>query len=150
MGAKLTRPEPPVLLFVEDNYDWMYIFRNEFQKTAPHWKITCVPSGEAARDLLASEPAPQALVADLKMPGMDGLELIAWVKEQPQFRFLPIVVLSNSDDPTHRQRSATLGVSSYLGKPASLKELREHIRYIVKLCETSRSFSQEWKEMSCV
>src|SRR5260221_4133702 len=125
MEAGLTQADPPVLLFVEDNHDWSYLFCSVFKNLAPHWEIICARDGSAALRYLISAPAPQALVTDLIMPGMNGVEFIEWVKDQSQFRFLPVIVLSNSDDPSHRRHCAAQGVGCYLNKPGSLKELRE-------------------------
>ena len=131
--------ETPLLIYAEDDENAAFFFRGEFQKIAPHWTIVWARDGLAAKCLLAQPPAPSGLVTDLNMPGMNGLELIEWVKAQSQFHSLPVVVRSNSGDPSDRRKCASMGVSSYLDKPGPLKEIRSQIRYILKLCETSQS-----------
>ncbi len=99
---------------------------------------------------LADKTETQAVVIDLTLLDEEGMELIRWVKGQPRFCSLPLIILSNSDEASARQRCIELGVSSYLEKPHSLRELKNTIRYVAKVCEGSRFHSQEWKEMSCV
>jgi CheY-like chemotaxis protein len=135
MSLQLSENKAPILLYAEDDEDTTFLVCSQFQKIAPHWKIVCAQNGMEARGLLSQHPTPDALVTDLSMPVMGGMELIEWLKAQPQFRFLPIVVYSNSGDPSDRQRCAALGVNGYLEKPGSLKELRDQIRYILKLFE---------------
>lgn len=151
MESRLSQHSAPTLLFVEDDYNWIFTFRDEFQKLAPQWEIMHTREGWTAMHKLAKGLAPQALVIDVDMAGVGCRDLIEWVKEQAQLRDLPIVVLSNSNDSTHRRRFATLGVNSYLDKPGSLEKLRQNIQYIVKLCEESRFRAQEdRKEMACI
>ena len=138
----------PVLLFVEDDYDLNYTFRDEFKKIAPQWGITSCREGWAAMQELTRGLEPQVLVVDVDMVGVGCRDLIEWVKEQSYFSSIPIVVLSNSDDFSHRQHCAALGVSSYLDKPGSLADLRELIHHVVKLCEESRFYAQDRNEIS--
>ena len=78
---------------------------------------------------------PRALLTDLHMPGMGGLELIEWVRAQPRFLSLPVFVSSTSENPVHRQRCTDLKVVRYLDKPATLQGIRDNIREIVRKCE---------------
>ncbi len=141
MESRHLPPGTPLLIYAEDDEDTAIFFRAEFQKIAPHWTIMWARDGLAAKCLLVQPPAPCVLVTDLNMPGMNGLELIEWVKAQSQFHSLPVVVRSNSGDPSDRRKCAGMGVSSYLDKPGLLKEVRSQIRYILKLCEASHSFA---------
>lgn len=135
MSSRLFHNKTPTLLYAEDEGDTAFLFCSEFQKIAPRWRILCARNGVEATQLFSQSPVPDALVTDLKMPAMDGMELIEWLKAQPRFRLLPVVVCSNSGDPSDRHRCAALGVNSYLEKAASLKESRDQIRFIVKLFE---------------
>jgi CheY-like chemotaxis protein len=148
MGARLSQLSAPVLLFLAEENNTAFPFAGEFKKIAPQWEVARVHERLSAMRHFVAD-APQAFVMDLAILDEGGVELIEWIKAQPQFRFLPIVVLASSDGSSHRQRCAALGVSSYLDKPKSFKELRNNIRYIVKLCEGPRFDSPEWKEMSC-
>jgi CheY-like chemotaxis protein len=150
METNFSQSNPPVLLFLEEKSDATSPFADEFSKLAPHWVVVRVHDRLSAMRYLDSAPVPQAFVIDLAVLDQNGLELIEWIKTEHHLRFLPIAVLSNSDDPSHRHRCVALGISSYLDKPKTHRELRNNIRYIVKICEGSRFHSRELREMACV
>jgi CheY-like chemotaxis protein len=150
MGARISNPGAPFLLFLEEKNNDTFSFASEFKKLVPQWEIVRVHERLSAMRCLTDATAPQAFVIDLAMMDNAGVELLEWVKLQPHYRRLPLVVLSNSDDLSQRQRCVALGVSSYLDRPKSPKELRNNIRYIVKLCEGPRFHSNECEEMACV
>jgi two-component system response regulator len=150
MEARFSQLNAPVLLFLEEENNTTSFSTGEFNKLAPHWKIVRVHDRLSAMRYFDGASAPKAFMIDLTMLDQSGMELIEWVKAQPQLRFLPIIVLSDSDDPSDRQHCVALGISSYLEKPKSFKELRNHILYIEKLCEGVRYHSLEWQEMACV
>ena len=132
----------PVLLFADDDANWDYLFCREFRKHAPHWEIVSARDGLEARRQMVNIPPPQALVTDIDMPHMNGIDLIQWVRQQLEFRLLPIVVLTGADSPSLRQQCATMEIDSYLEKPGSLKEFRDRVRHIVSICEQARFFSE--------
>jgi CheY-like chemotaxis protein len=124
-----------LLLFAEDDEAWRELLCTQFNRIAPDWKIVCVCEGREAMRRLGEMDSLHALVTDLHMPEMDGLELIEWVRAQPRYRTLPVFVVSSSDDPVHHQRCADLGVEKFMNKPGSLEILRNNIREIVRLSE---------------
>ncbi len=68
---------------------------------------------------------PALLLLDLKMPKMNGFEVLSWVRSHSQFSGLPVVMLSNSDQEKDIQAARALGVDDYFVKPSSLGELVE-------------------------
>jgi two-component system chemotaxis response regulator CheY len=131
-----TAPEMTrLLLLAEDDEAWRELLCNQFHRIAPDWKIVCACEGREAMHRLGEMDALHALVTDLHMPEMDGLELIEWVREQPRYRTLPVFVVSSSEDPAHHKRCTDLGVEKFMSKPGSLEILRNHIREIVRLSE---------------
>jgi len=150
MEAGFSQSTTPILLYLKSDNDMSLPFTDEFKRLAPHWEISLVHNRLAVMRYLTDAPMPQAFLVEITILDEAGAELIEWIKGQPQFRFQPIIVLSNSNDPVIRQRCVAMGVTSYLDKPKSLKEMRNNIRYIVKLCEGARFHSQERQEMACV
>ena len=68
-------------------------------------------------------PLPNLLILDLKMPTINGFELLDWLQEQSEFRKLPAVVLSGSDWPKDRERALLSGAKGYYTKPANGADL---------------------------
>ena len=63
-----------------------------------------------------SEYPYNALVADVEMPNMNGLELVRWVRQMESFRTLPIIMLTSLSSPEHRQAGLSAGADAYLVK----------------------------------
>jgi len=89
-------------------------------------KVISVADGEAALRVLQESPC-DLLLTDLEMPNLDGLSLVAAVRDLPMHRFLPVLVLSSHHsgeyDPRHRQ-----GVTGWLVKPIEPDNLRRWVR----------------------
>jgi CheY-like chemotaxis protein len=67
-------------------------------------------------------------VVDLKLPLMDGFELLAWLQDRPQFGSLPVIVISSSNLDSDREKAFQLGAKDYLVKPHNPDELVPMIR----------------------
>jgi len=89
-------------------------------------KVVSVADGEAALRVLRESPC-DLLLTDLEMPNLDGLALVAAVRDLPMHRFLPVLVLSckhpGDFEPQHRQ-----GVTGWLVKPINPENLRRWVR----------------------
>jgi two-component system chemotaxis response regulator CheY len=92
-------------------------------------KVVSVADGEAALHVLRESPC-DLLLTDLEMPNLDGLALVAAVRDLPMHRFLPVLVLSckhpSEFDPRRRQ-----GVTGWLVKPIEPENLRRWIRRVL-------------------
>jgi two-component system chemotaxis response regulator CheY len=92
-------------------------------------KVVSVADGEAALHVLRESPC-DLLLTDLEMPNLDGLALVAAVRDLPMHRFLPVLVLSckhpSEFDPQRRQ-----GVTGWLVKPIEPENLRKWIRRVL-------------------
>jgi two-component system chemotaxis response regulator CheY len=99
------------------------------QLTAMDFKVVSVPDGEAALKLLG-ELNCDLLLTDLEMPNLDGLSLVAAVRELPAHRFLPVLVLScrhpSEFEPQRRQ-----GVTGWMVKPIDSEHLRRWVRRVL-------------------
>jgi two-component system, chemotaxis family, chemotaxis protein CheY len=99
------------------------------QLSDPELKIVSVADGEAALGVLKESPC-DLLLTDLEMPNLDGLALVAAVRDLPMHRFLPVLVLSSHQpgeyEPRHRQ-----GVTGWLVKPIDPDNLRRWVRRLL-------------------
>jgi two-component system chemotaxis response regulator CheY len=80
------------------------------------WSFTQAASGLEAIERLSLRPF-DAVVLDLNMPDIGGIEVLEFVRAQDQLRSLPILVVTSRGDPTSRERAMSAGASRYLTKP---------------------------------
>ena len=120
------------ILVVEDDPNDALLIHMALRKTLPGVLIVVVPNGiDAVEYLKGSEryadhsvyPFPDFVLLDLKMPLMNGFEVLSWIREQPNLRGVPVVILSNLDNRPDINRATHLGANSYLVKPANFNGL---------------------------
>jgi CheY-like chemotaxis protein len=126
------------ILIAEDNSDDAFFMRRAFSKTGLPHQLRFVPTGQAAVDYLQGKPpydntesfpTPSALVLDVRMPLSNGFEVLEWLKSQPAFHQLPVVVHTTSGLEADRAQAIKLGASAYYvkGSPADLTAMFEAI-----------------------
>ncbi|PJK12622.1 two-component system response regulator [Lysobacteraceae bacterium NML07-0707] len=71
---------------------------------------------------------PAVLLLDIKMPRMDGLEVLQQLRENDQFKALPVVILSSSREESDLARSWNLGVNAYVVKPVDIMQFFEAVK----------------------
>lgn len=123
-----------VILLAEDSEDDVFIIRKVLRDAFIENPIKVVKHGEQAIGYLSglgkfgdrSEyPLPSLLLLDLKMPRKDGFDVLTWLRAQAQFRSLPVIVLTGSDDLNDVKRAYQAGATSFVTKPLGLKEARQ-------------------------
>jgi two-component system chemotaxis response regulator CheY len=92
-------------------------------------KVVSVPDGESALRLLRESPC-DLLLTDLEMPNLDGLSLVAAVRELPAHRFLPVLVLS-CRHPSEFDANRRQGVTGWMVKPIDSEHLRRWVRRVL-------------------
>ncbi len=126
----------PILL-VEDDENDVFFLQRAFKQAKIANPLHRVHDGEEAITYLCGEaefadrekyPLPYLLLLDLKMPRKNGFEVIAWVREQPGLKRLPIVVLTSSREDPDINRAYELGANTYLVKPVKFDGLVEMMR----------------------
>src|SRR5262249_29999564 len=125
-------------LLVEDDDDDVFFFRRACQSAFDQPPVLYLgKNGVDAKGFLAGHPdLPSLIVSDLKMPCMDGLELLKWVRQQPFLSGVPFFMLSSSDLAQDRQAARSLGANDYLVKPSSREGLVQLIRGVHEQCLT--------------
>lgn len=123
------------LLVVEDDGDDVDLTMLGFRAQGFDAEIAVAGDGAEALELLreayeAGKPLPAAILTDLKMPRMDGLELIRRLKADPRLRDIPVLVLTSSGYQADLDEALRLGASRYLRKPANLDDYAEIVRQI--------------------
>jgi CheY-like chemotaxis protein len=88
---------------------------------------------------------PWVLIVDLKMPRMDGLELLKWLRTHSEFNFIPAVVLTASRQPSDVLEAYRSGARSYFVKPSNYQNLVEMLKLLLnywEMCEKPNTMGQ--------
>ena len=121
------------ILLVEDDPDHADLAVRALEKSGAAGRVVVARDGEEALGhLFGGELAeiPAVVLLDLKLPRMSGFEVLRRIRENETTRFLPVVVLSSSDEDGDLARSYELGVSSYILKPVSFTDFVEVTRQV--------------------
>jgi CheY-like chemotaxis protein len=114
------------ILHVEDNPDDVMLMGLAFRKAGAAVRLDVAPDGEKAIELLTnlgSEVAPACVLLDVKLPTISGLEVLAWIRQQPNLKRLPVIMFTSSLLPEDINQAYDLGANSYLLKPSDLDAL---------------------------
>ena len=139
----------PALLLIEDDRDSVDVTVHALHKAGLRIELRVVRDGQEALDALGLEgepgggwrPLPRVVFLDLKMPRVDGWEVLRRIRSSPRTASLPVVVISGSDRPEDVRRSYALGANSYLVKRFDPRGpgayLAEAARYWIEMNQVS-------------
>lgn len=132
---KLSTPvTPPLVLLAEDDPDDAYFMQRAFAHSGLPNRLFIVANGREALDYLQgngpyadrqSYPSPGLLLLDLKMPEMNGFEVLEWLQGRSEFKGLPIVILSGSGLSGDVVRAEKLGADDYRVKSSNINHLTQ-------------------------
>ena len=123
-----------VILLAEDREDDVELIRRAFKEGKIDNPLFVVRNGEETVAYLKGEgryqtrdeyPLPDLLLLDLKMPRMDGFEVLRWVRLQPGFSSLLVVVLTSSEEIRDVNKAYQLGANSFLVKPHDFEQFAQ-------------------------
>jgi DNA-binding response OmpR family regulator len=121
-----------LILLVEDDPDHELLTIRALKKSNIANDIHVARDGAEAIDILFGDHAikPQVVLLDLKLPKVEGLEVLRRIRETKETRMLPVVVLTSSDEERDVVRSYQLGVNSYIRKPVNFNDFAEATRQL--------------------
>ena len=132
------------LLLVEDDSNDIELLRHALEDSAERAgvkvRLEITRDGEEAIKYLSGKeeflerhrfPFPDLVVLDLKMNGLSGLDVLAWLKGHEEYRRVPKIVLSSSSLERDVDEAYRLGANTFFQKPPSLRELRELLYHLV-------------------
>ena len=130
----MTLPIATEILLVEDNAQDAELALRALRhgKIANH--ITVARDGAEALEILLgnssehARPAPKVVLLDLKLPKVDGLEVLKRIKTNPRTRLIPVVVLTSSREQNDIVESYRLGVNSYIVKPVDFERFADAVQ----------------------
>ena len=134
---------PANILLVEDNRMDVELTVDAFHEAKLHNTIHVASDGQEALDYLFGRdkyadrkvyPMPNLVLLDLKLPGVDGFEVLRQIKSTPILKRLPVVILTSSKEEGDRALSYDRGANSYLVKPVSFDGFLGVVRQINGYC----------------
>jgi CheY-like chemotaxis protein len=127
------------ILLVEDNPDDVELTLHALSRENLSNQIQVVRDGEEALDFVFCrnayhhrrfEDAPKVVLLDLKLPKVDGMEVLRAMKADPRTQTIPVVVLTSSKEERDLVESYHLGANSYIQKPVDIGQFRDTIKQL--------------------
>jgi len=125
------------ILLVEDNQDDLDLALHALRRENLADKILVVRDGEEALDFLfcrgkfagrSVDQAPKLVLLDLKLPKVDGMEVLKQSKSDPRLKSIPVVIMTSSKEERDLVASYNLGANSYIQKPVDFDRFREIVK----------------------
>ncbi|HUE24908.1 MAG TPA: response regulator [Bryobacteraceae bacterium] len=118
----MVRPGSLRIVIAEDSCPDVVLVKAALRAAGLAAELTVFPDGEqCARYLKAGHEPPDAIILDLHLPLIEGLELLRAVRRDPRFDRVPVAMLTSSAQPEDRRTSLNLGASAFITKPCSLE-----------------------------
>jgi two-component system response regulator len=131
--------EEKIILVVEDNADDEALMLRALKKNGIANDIVVAHDGVEALDYLfgegqyegrSTENVPELILLDLKLPKMDGLDVLKRLREDERTKYVPVVILTTSSEQRDIVESYNLGANSYVTKPVDFQEFMEATRQL--------------------
>lgn len=126
--------EPTVIMLVEDNLDHAELVIRTMQEHRIANEVQHLRDGGSALDYLfrrgefsdpERSPRPQIILLDLRLPGVDGIDVLKAIKEAEELKAIPVIILTTSEAEKDIARAYRHQANSYLVKPAGYEEFRK-------------------------
>jgi CheY-like chemotaxis protein len=138
---------PLVVLHIDDDANDAELLRLASQSAQKRFSLHIVEDGEEAIAYLSGSgiysdrqryQAPTLILLDLKMPRINGLELLRWIRERSEWANVPVVVLSGSQMQEDRHCAYTAGANAYIVKPLGFEALVGFVEKLQSAWHTGR------------
>jgi CheY-like chemotaxis protein len=128
---------PPTLLIVEDNEDDIFFMERIFKQMGARCDLRFVRDGVEAVEYLSGKgqfedrvknPLPTIILMDLKMPRMNGFEVLEWMQKQPEIKLIPTIVVTSSTMKEDVTRAYRAGANAVMNKPVDKDSLLQMLK----------------------
>jgi chemotaxis family two-component system sensor histidine kinase/response regulator PixL len=144
MGSKLTlthlededkfnesfRDRKPMVMIVDDSINVRRFLGLTLEKAG--YRVQQAKDGQDAWEKIQAGWPIEAVICDIEMPRLDGYDFLAQIRAQPQFRDLPVIMLTSRGSDKHRQIAMNLGATAYFSKPLQEQELLKSLKSLTK------------------
>lgn len=147
VNSDIKNIQPIYLLLVEDNEDDIEITLRAFKKADININISVVNDGQATLDFLynrtpyedkATHPRPNVILLDINMPKLSGFDVLDQLKKDPDYKTIPVVILTSSKNEEDIVKSYNGGASSYIKKPVKYEDFEN----------VTKTFLDYWKNIN--
>lgn len=144
----------PTILLAEDREDDIILLQRAFREGGIRYPLNIVRDGEEAIGYLSGVgrysnreqfPLPVLLLLDLSLPGTDGFEVLRWIRSRPDFKDLPVVVLTQSDKIRDVNQAYRLGASSFIVKT---DDFQDAVAFAQSMSEYWESLKEDMLKLS--
>ncbi len=128
-----------IILLAEDNPDDVLLTQRAFKKSNILNELVVVKDGEETLNYLFAEGKyknrdknimPELVLLDLKMPKLDGLQVLERIRKNPRTKLLPVVILTTSKEESDVVKSYCLGANSYISKPVDFDQFIDAVKQL--------------------
>ena len=140
----MLNPEKLKVLVVEDNQDDVTIIQRAMRKSDVKCELYFAYDGEEALNFLQQKgesedaPRPDLILLDLNLPKINGLEVLAQIKEDERIRRIPVIVLTVSTSQEDMVKAYDSGAASYMTKPVGSKDFERLIETVQEYWRIAR------------
>lgn len=140
----MPNPEVMKVLVVEDNPNDVAIIKRAMRKSDVKCELNFARDGEEALDFLYGQgefedaPRPDLILLDLNLPKINGLEVLAKIKEDDRLKRLPVIVLTISEREEDMVKAYNSGAASYMTKPVDSKDFERLIQTVQEYWRIAR------------
>jgi len=133
------------ILLVDDNPDDLALEKRAIRRAVPEAELLEAHDGQQALHMLIGPEArederPALIFLDLKMPRVNGIEVLTQLRQEQSFQRTPIVVLTSSDEEADLDACYRAGVNSYIRKPVEFEEFVDEVGHAARYwCQTNAS-----------
>jgi CheY-like chemotaxis protein len=141
----MLNPEKIKVLVVEDNPNDVTIIKRAMRKSEVKCELSFARDGEEALNFLYRQgefedaPRPDLILLDLRLPKIDGLEVLAKIKNDNRLRRIPVIVLTISTSQEDMVRAYDSGAASYMTKPVDSKDFERLIQTVQDYWRVART-----------
>ncbi len=140
----LDRPKSPIVLVVDDTPEILSLIHSLLSST---YQVKSANSGKRGLQIAQSDTAPDLILLDIMMPGMDGYEVCIQLKENPKTRDIPVIFLTAKSEIENEERGFALGAVDYVTKPIGPSVLLARVKTQIAAHAQRRSLESMFKDV---
>ena len=133
------------LLFVDDEPNVISGLKRQLNKLLPDCKLVGANSGKEALELIERTDF-DTIVLDIRMPGMDGIELLTLLKINPKTKFIPVIMLTGCAEQELKRQALDLGAHDFVNKPAGPYELTARLKGSLRM----KSYEDQLRDQNII